>query len=835
MSERLIKLYQKIVLDQTKVTLIIFGIICTFFFLHIPKFKSDVSADSFLLHNDPDLLFTQKMAKKYAGGLGGDLLIIAYTPREHDLFSHEALKGIKSLSKDLEKIEGVNEVRSILNMPLLFSPKVNLSDIEAGIKTLNEPDVDLDLARKEFQDNPFYKNAFVSQDELTTAILITLKPNEEGEHLRQKRDDLLIKKKEFGLSTAEQAQLNEVTHSYMLHKAESNKRNAERIEAIRKVMSVHRDDARMFLGGASMVVVDALSFIKNDLSKFSIGVALFMIIMLAIFFRQLRWIVVPMICCGISTLVMVGFMGFQDWRVNPISSNFVALLLILTMSIVIHLVVRYRELVTLYPEESQRFLTANTTRAMFRPCLYMALTAMVAFTSLTLSGIVPVESFGQVMTVGIGLATIICFIVFPATLMLLPVEKNQTETNINMLITGVLAKFCEKYSKEIIVIWMVALGLSIYGFTKLTVENRFIDYFHKHTEIYQGMLEIDTKLGGTTPLDIILDAPESYFEKKENSEDDSTEDFEFFEDEGDNPLADSYWFTPSQLDRLVSIHQYLESLPETGQILSIASTYQTVVRLNNDQPFDTLKLQLLHSFVPDELKALMMKPYLADDGNQVRFSIRVIDSQENLERNVLLKELHKNLSDKFDLEPNQIHFSSFVLLYNNMLQSLFSSQINTLGMVFLGIFAMFVVLFRSFKLALVGIVPNLFAAALIIGLMGLIGLPLDLMTITIAAITVGIGVDDTIHYVYRFTEEFKKDGNYIKSMERSHNSIGVAMYYTSIIVVFGFSILVISNFMPTVNFGMLTGLAMVVALISNLTFLPALIIKLQPLGKGVVT
>lgn len=439
------------------------------------------------------------------------------------------------------------------------------------------------------------------------------------------------------------------------------------------------------------------------------------------------------------------------------------------------------------------------------------------------------------MTVGIGLATLICFIAFPAILMLLPVEKNKNETNIDLIITGALAKFCEKYSKEIIVIWVLALVLAAYGFTKITVENRFIDYFHKHTEIYQGMLEIDTKLGGTTPLDIIIDAPQDYLEEKENPEGDSEDDFGFFENEGDNPLADSYWFTPSQLERLVSIHQYLEALPETGQILSIASTYQTVVRLNNDQPFDTLKLQLLHSFVPDELKDLMMKPYLADDGNQVRFSIRVIDSQENLERNMLLKEIHKDLVEKFDLAPNQVHFSSFVLLYNNMLQSLFSSQINTLGMVFFGIFVMFVILFRSFKLALVGIIPNLFAAALIIGLMGLIGLPLDLMTITIAAITVGIGVDDTIHYVYRFREEFSKDGNYIESMKRSHRSIGIAMYYTSIIVVFGFSILVISNFMPTVNFGMLTGLAMVVALISNLTFLPAMLIKLQPLGKETVT
>ncbi len=842
MKERVIKLYQHLVIENAKKTLVVFGIIFIFFALQLPKFKSDVSADSFLLQNDPDLLFTQKMAQKYSGGIGGDLLIIAYTPLSEDLFSSSSLEKLESLSSDIKSIEGVKEVRSILNMPLLFSPTVSLSDIQGGMKTIEEGNVDIELAKQEFQSNPFYKNAFVSEDQLTTAILIMLEGDEKWNELRKARDNLKIKELESRLTPKEKIELIKANHKYNEYKTVANKRSADRIQEVRDVMNKHRDgdDVRMFLGGASMVVVDALSFIKNDLSKFSIGVVIFLIIALAVFFRQLRWVVIPVLCCTVSTIAMVGLMGALDWRVNPISSNFVALLLIIAMSIVIHLVVRYRELVFSYPDESQAFLVANTTRAMFSPCLYTSLTTMAAFTSLTMSGIVPVESFGKVMTLGIGLSMVVCFVVFPAVLMLIPVKKNQYEARVNSVLTSTLARFCEKNGKGVIIATTIVALLAAYGFTRLTVENRFIDYFHSHTEIYQGMLEIDTKLGGTTPLDIIIDAPQSFFDEKaaeESMSDDDFDDFAEFEEfeasEGDsNPLADSYWFTPSKLDLLVNIHDYLESLPETGQVLSIASTYKAVVRINHDQPFDSLKLQLLHSFVPDDLKELMMNPYMSDDGNQVRFSIRVIDSQKNLERSALLKQIKSDLVEKFGLEPKQVRPSSFVVLYNNMLQSLFESQFSTLGVVFLGILGMFVILFRSLKVALVAIIPNMFAAAVIIGLMGLIGLPLDLMTITVAAITIGIGVDDTIHYVHRFKEEFEKDSSYIESMKRSHRSIGMALYYTSLTIIFGFSILTASNFMPTVHFGMLTGLAMFVALIANLTLLPVLLVNLKPLGAG---
>jgi len=836
MRDTVINLYQKIVLDNAKNILIFCAIVFLFFLIQIPNFKSDVSSDSFLLQNDPDLLFTQKMAKKYSSGLGGDLLIIAFTPEEFDLFSQKSLNRIKTISDELLEIEGVKQIRSILNMPLLFSPKVSFSSIEEDMRTLEDPNVDISLARREFQTSAFYKNSFVSVDEKTTAILIMIHVDEEGETLRKARDELKIKELEFGLNPAERIQLFKANRAYNEFKSKNNSRVTERIEEVRNVMKTHKSGVRMFLGGASMVVVDALSYIKNDISTFSIGVVLFLVIALAVFFREIRWITIPLLCCITSTLFMVGIMGFLDWRINPISSNFIALLLIISMSIVIHLVVRYRELVFSYPEESQRFLVANATRAMFLPCFYTALTTIVAFCSLILSGIVPVESFGKVMALGIAIALVVCFIIFPSVLMLLKPTRNQYEAKANSILTNLLAVFCEKYSKVVIAVCVLSAIAGVYGFTRLTVENRFIDYFHKDTEIYQGMREIDTKLGGTTPLDIIVDAPKSFFEKSVTDDDTFDEDFDFADDDDElNPMTDSYWFNPRKLQDIVEIHDYLESLPETGQVLSIASTYKTAVRLNNDNQLGALELQLLHSFIPEDLKALMVSPYLADDGNQIRFNIRVIDSQENLERKVLLEKIVNDLTNKFDLDKEQIRPSSFVVLYNNMLQSLFNSQFNTLGFVFLGILTMFVILFRSFKVALIAIIPNIFAAGLIIGVMGLINLPLDLMTTIVAAITIGIGVDDTIHYVHRFREEFKKDGHYIDAMHRSHRSIGMALYYTSLTIIFGFSILGFSNFMPTVHFGMLAGLAMFIALIANLTLLPVLLVGFKPLSKNNTT
>jgi predicted RND superfamily exporter protein len=223
---------------------------------------------------------------------------------------------------------------------------------------------------------------------------------------------------------------------------------------------------------------------------------------------------------------------------------------------------------------------------------------------------------------------------------------------------------------------------------------------------------------------------------------------------------------------------------------------------------------------------------MTEDGSQLRFSIRVFESDPSRRRAGLIEKIQRHLTDNMGLNDEQVHLTGMLVLYNNMLESLFRSQILTLGAVFLAIVLMFLALFRSLRIALISITPNILSAAIILGLMGWAGISLDLMTITIAAITIGIGVDDTIHYVHRFEYEFRRDHDYWAAIRRCHATIGRAMYYTSVTVMLGFSVLALSKFVPTIYFGLLTGLAMLVALIANMTLLPVLLATFHAEGPG---
>jgi len=368
--------------------------------------------------------------------------------------------------------------------------------------------------------------------------------------------------------------------------------------------------------------------------------------------------------------------------------------------------------------------------------------------------------------------------------------------------------------------------------TKIKVENRFIDYFHSDTEIYQGMLEIDKKLGGTTPFEIIIDKPYVENVDAEIAIDDDM-DFDSLSDLlGDTEEdVEGYWISNPKLKEIVKIHDYLEAQPETGKVLSIATLYKLAIGLNDDKPLSDLQVGAIKSSLSKEVREVLLDPYLSKDETQTRITLRVIDSDKNLNRKEFIERVESFLLQEMRYPKERFNTTNMLVLYNNMLQSLFSSQIQTIGFVFISIMFMFIILFRSFYLAVIAIVPNILPATLVLGFMGLRSIPLDLMTITIAAISVGIAVDNTIHYVIRFKREFAENKNYTKSVKICHGSIGKAMYYTSSIIVIGFSILSLSNFIPTIYFGLLTGLAMVAALLASLTLLPALLILFKPLGK----
>ena len=829
--------FDKVILEYPKLIIICFLIVTSFLGYKTKDFKLDASAETLVLEDDEDLRYSRLINSRYGEN---DFLFVTYTPTKDDLFSEKTLAKIKQLRDELRKLKSLSSVLSILDVPLLESPPVPIKELASSVQTLESPTVDNKLAKIELSKSPIYQNSLISPDLKTAALQLNFPIDETWRDLLTRRNRLREKQANGPLSVSEKAEFEKVTRQFQTHRDMMRESRHKDITEIRAIMDNYRQDAKLFLGGVSMIADDMVSFIKNDLKIFGIGVFFFLIVTLSIIFRKLRWVMLPMLCCGFSAISMIGLLGLFDWEVTVISSNFISLQLIITMAVTIHLIVRYRELSQKNPDAGQRKLVLDTIRLKLRPCLYAGLTTIAGFGSLLLCNILPVITFGWMMIAGITVSLFVTFMLFPASVMLLGKERVKPKLDVKFSLTSILAKFTEGHGSLIMVISFIAFVISAVGISKLVVENSFIDYFKHTTEIYQGMKVIDQKLGGTTPLDVIveIDKPETSLPpgtspdtSKENTENPGESD-EFAEfDEFDKAIDDDkYWFTSEKMDQVKKIHDYLDRLPETGKVMSLGTMMKIAEKLNSGKPLDNFKLALLYSELPDEFKNIVLKPYVSVENDQVRFSIRIIDSEKSLKRNELLKRIHNDLIGKLGLKEKNVHLTGMLVLYNNMLQSLFNSQILTLGITVLALMGMFLILFRSIKIALIAIFPNLLSIGVVLGFMGWLKIPLDMMTITIAAISVGIAVDDTIHYIHRFKQEFEIDQNYINAVHRSHGSIGYAMYYTSLTIIIGFSILVLSNFIPSIYFGLLTGLAMLIALIAALTLLPQLIVFIKPFG-----
>jgi predicted RND superfamily exporter protein len=856
--EKLVSLYQSLVIERPKLALTLVAALVIAFAAGLPNFRLDASADSLTLETDTDLDYFREVNKRYQSG---DFLVITFKPRG-ELFSEPSIKLMQELVADLAQVEGVVSTLTMLDAPLLYSPKVSLTEITEP-RTLLTEGVDWQAAKREFLESPIYEEMILGPDGQTTAIMLNLRVDEDYIRMVRHRDGLRAKRNQHGLTDAEQLELEQVSQEFLDYRTALSDRDHLRVEEVRRIVASYRDRAELFVGGATMITSDMLSFIEHDLQVFGIAILIFMVVIMAVIFRQKRFVVLPLLTCFSAVIIMLGGLSWVDWRLTVISSNFVSLLLIISLAITIHLVVRYREYHAATPDAPQAELVMNTVRFMARPCLYTTLTTMVAFISLVVSDIRPVIDFGWMMSMGLALALVLAFIIIPAGLMVLPKGEPKDKGDNSHVFTLKFAWFTEKHHALVLWLSLLAAIVSGYGISRLEVENRFIDYFHSSTEIYQGMETIDKNLGGTITLDITLDAKELEDNFDFGSEGVADEDDPFGEadpfDEPDpfeepdpfaesdpfgeadpfseqNPEAkpkDSVWFTVAGLEQVKRIHDYLDTLPEVGKVQSLATAYEVGNDVNGAR-LNNFELALMQKSLPPEISDVLISPYLSTEHNQTRITMRVKETDPDLQRRELLERIHDKIINELGFAEDQVKLSGLLVLYNNMLQSLFTSQIVTLGAVFLGILIMFMVLFRSLLLSLVAIVPNLLAAAVVLGGMGLVGVPLDMMTITIAAITVGIGVDDTIHYIHRFKKEFAIDHDYVEAMHRSHASIGRAMFYTSVIIVVGFSILALSNFIPSIYFGLLTGLAMVAAILGALTLLPRLILLFKPLGAGKV-
>ena len=792
------QLYQNIILKNPKSVFIILVITLLSFGYYSKDFKLDASSETLLIEGDPDLEYLKKISQRYGSK---EFLILTYTPNE-GMVSDTSINNLLSLKYKIQSLDWVHSVITLLDIPLLDSSDEPLQDRLQNFKTLKDEDIDKNRGFKEILNSPVFRNFVISENGKTSGIIVNIKKNIELEDI-EKKTNIEIEN----------------------YKDQIKKKNHQNILQIRDVIKSYDDIGKIHLGGIPMIADDMMTFIKSDIVVFGIGVLLFIISTLWFVFRKLIWILVPISSCFFSVIIMTGVLGILGWKVTVISSNFIALMLILTMAMNIHISTRFLQLKEIHPSKDILELISLTMGKMFWPILYTVLTTIIAFLSLIFSEIKPIIDFGWMMTLGLITSFIITFTLLPTLINFVPREEISLKRYEDTFITSFFAKISQNNKKIIFTLTGLVIILSLIGISKLEVENSFINYFSKKTEIYKGMKLIDEELGGTTPLEIILKFP-----KKEKIKKDNEDEFDDWDNENDQN-DEKYWFTKDKVDKITMVHNYLDSLPQVGKVLSFSSIIDVATILNNNKPLGTLEMGVLYSKIPESIKSEIIDPYISIKDNEARINLRIIDSQENLRRNDLINKINYDLKNKIGLEESEFKLAGVLILFNNLLQSLFKSQILTLGLVMIGIFTMFVILFRNIKLSIIGVVPNFIAAFFILGIIGLLGIPLDMMTITIAAITIGIAVDNSIHYIYRFKEEFNHNNDYLKTLVLCHSTVGRAILNTSITIVFGFSILVLSKFIPTIYFGIFTGLAMLLAMISVLTLLPSLILLIKPFEK----
>lgn len=793
-------------LDYPRLILTFIVLVCLLAMSFWPRFTMEASSDALVVEGDPALAYYRQIQQRFGGD---ELLFLTYAPFAESLFSAAALAEIADIQAKLETLDNVSSVFSILDAPLLDNNEQADIKEDAQYLTLRSEGVDIELAGTELSSSPLYVDMLVSRDATTTLLRIGLKFETQLDALRQQRSQLRSS------AAVKTSQLAAIESRYAAEKLRYTQQRQQLIRDVRAIRDAHSEHAQLYLGGVPMIAADMIAYVKNDVMVFGVLVTLIIIVMLYVFFRRARWVLLPLLSSLLTIGLLIGWLGFIRQPVTVVSSNALALLAIISLSFSIHLIVRYRELLATQPDMSHAALVVETMRSKFAPCFYTALTTIVAFASLSSSDILPVEDFGWMMCMGIVFALLISFTFFPALLLIFPRGVASATLGQPLAINNVLSRWARCHAAKIL---LLSLGLSVLvagGLYQVSLDNRFVDYFKDDTEIRAGMLYIDEHLGGTVPFDVIVK-----FEPYEAEEVDEEDAF-FFEEEDDFP--EKYWFTPDKIKLLRELHLYLEAQPQTGKILSLATLDKVARQHNEGKPLSAVELAVALGAMPVAIREQLIEPFADPVSGEMRISGRIKESGPLFSRDKLVDDVHQ-FGQGIGFAADEVQVTGMMVLFNNMLKKLFDSQTSTLAYVLLATLLMFALLVRSFNLALLGLLPNVLSAATVIAFMGYAGIPLDMMTITIAAISIGIGVDDAIHYLHRFREEFEACGDVREAVKLSHASIGRAMYFTSLTIMAGFSVLSFSNFVPTVYFGLLTALAMLFAMLANLTILPALLV-----------
>ncbi len=745
------KFFFQSIIANKNLALFVLVTLSVILFSWIDKFRFDASSETLVLEDDLSYELYEEMNDRFSSS---EFLVVALI--DQDIFSNQGLINLRKLEAKLEDVINVSNVISILDAPLFEQPKLSLVKSATNDKYLLVDDLNLISAKQELIESPLFNQLIINNLGTAVAMQINLDDAEDYDITVKQIRDILKEDKNF----------------------------------------------ESYLAGPAMIVSDTIAYIKNDVLTFGFLTFVMFFVLLIVFFRDFWSAFVIMSNASLVIYITICLLGYFDWPISIVSSNFLTLLFISSVAVSVHMIVKLKE------GKTKKFSYEESLAKIFIPCLYTALTTMVGFLSLILSNIQPVIDFGKMMAVGVIINLLISFVFIPALIGLRGIAES-AEFSLSKIYYKYLYINTKNLFKNFgVPLIFLFLPIFIYLSSGLKVENKFIDYFDESTEIHQGMKFIDEELGGTTPIDIVFTLPEE----------------EIFIDEDDLFFSEGsetsqYWWRQKNMRLLKSIQSGLNQFPELGKDLSIVNGVLLAEKLNDFNEMGDLELAFVkNSLLTNDKAKDVLNSYISPDDRSARITFRIIDSYKDINRNDLLMKIDSYLASKLKDTNVEYQLSGLGVLYNNLLQSLFGSQITSLTFVFGAIFVMLLILFRSLLTSLIVIFVPLVAVGFVFSFMSLFSIPLDIMTITIASISVGMSVDYAIHIAWRFREEQKISRS--SAEINTINSSGQAVLITAMTVIVGFLVFIFSNFNPTVLFGLLSAVAIFVSAALALRLIP---------------
>ena len=765
----------------------------------LKKFSFDASADTLIDTLDPDYIRTQVNAQMFGQQ---SFIIIAYRPEQKDPFSETVLNDVLDIEAQLAKLNNVESTLSLASVPIFTDVNNFETAFDADELSWKKKKHSPETLRSITKSHPIYEDALINKSQDTLGIQVVFSENKALTQIQAKITAIKEKSLTSELSDKQQSRLDQLRQNREKLEAKYASAIYETLEKIQSTVEPLENTGDIYLGGNRLLSYQLKNIINRDLFVFGLTISALIAGMLAILFRQFIWVALPMLTCGMALVITLSTLGIFGFRVTVISANVITLQIILTLSIIIHLIVEYRELLS-RDRDNANGVTASKTvaervsemvRNKFKPCLFAGLTTGLGFGSLVFSGIQPIISFGWMMMIALSISIIVALGFFPAALSLLkPSNISPSSPRILQRFLQACASLVARKGKIILLAWLAFSVLSTLGIFKLNANNSFINYFRESTTTYRDLAFIDQEFGGSVALDIVFSAPK-----------DTT-----------------YAFDQKSLSAIQSITEQLDDLDETGRVSSVAD-FTRIARVAQGKPLTIYEVNAIYEVLPASLKNQVVKPYFNEETKQHRVNVRIKDSSQDFNRKELIKTI-SSISQEAAWQDNQVQLSNVFILYEKILAKLVESQFKTLAIVYGVMFILLTLVFGSLRIAAVALVPNVATTSLLFGVMGITNTPLDLMTMTIAAVAIGISVDDTIHYIHRYLNEKSKSTE--EAITASHLGVGYALLYTTLIIVVGFGSLVFSDFMPSVYFGFLASVTMLIALLCDMTLLPALLTK----------